>query len=98
MNTRKFIYVLFLISTGAFSQEAYFVDGFHGGVWGHYPEGYTKYMLSLLDEYPDWRLNLEIEPDTWDRTMVTDSTSYKKMQEFLSDQSSDQRVEYVNPT
>lgn len=55
-------------------------------------------MLSLLDEYPDWRLNLEIEPDTWDRTKSTDSVSYKRMQELLSDQSPEARVEYVNPT
>ncbi len=80
------------------SQEAYFVDGFHGGVWGHYPEGYTEYMLFLLDKYPEWRLNLEIEPETWDRALKIDRGSYRQMQKFLEDTSVTARVEYVNPT
>lgn len=91
--------IILLFSTfGLKAQETYFVDGFHGGVWGHYPEGFTEYMLSLLDDHPDWRLNLEIEPETWDRVRRIDYDSYKRLQEFLADQSADAKVEYVNPT
>lgn len=100
-NLQK-VYLILIISLfsvmGLYAQEAYFVDGFHGGMWGHYPKSYTKYIVSLLDEHPDWRLNLEIEPDTWDRAMQVDPISYKRMQEFLNERPAEARVEYVNPT
>lgn len=80
----------------AFSQESdvYFVDGFHGGIYGHYPvETYTDYMTGLLEEYPDWRMCLEIEPETWDTVQVRTPEAYRKFKEW----SSSDRVEFTNP-
>lgn len=92
------LFVFFCFITGMNAQNAYFVDGFHGGIWGHYPEGYTQYMLSLLDENPNWRLNLEIEPETWDRAKRIDSANYVRLQTLFADTSNTAKVEYVNPS
>lgn len=93
-----FYAVILMLPFRGTSQEAYFVDGFHGGIWGHYPEGYTSYMLSLLDEHPEWKLNLEIEPETWDRARRIDTASYSRMARYLNTPSSENPVEYVNPS
>ena len=39
------ILLVVFICTHAHSQQAYFVDGYHGGIYGHYP---VKWKLSLL--------------------------------------------------
>lgn len=98
MNLKKYFYIILLTSSGLFAQKAYFIDGYHGGIWGHYPEGYTSYVVNQLKEHPDWKANLEIEPETWDRVENMDADSYHKLQEFFKDQSAKGRVEYVNPT
>ena len=48
------------------AQTAYFADGYHGGVYGHYPTNFTRFMVDALRAHPDWKINLEIEPETWD--------------------------------
>ncbi len=80
------------------AQNAYFVDGFHGGIWGHYPVGYTNFITEQLQQNPDWSVNLEIEPETWDREALVAPEAYKKLQAYLNDSSRAARVEYVNPT
>jgi alpha-mannosidase len=80
------------------AQQAYFVDGFHGGIWGHYPVNYTSYIVNQLKNHPDWKINLEIEPETWDRESVTDPESFKALQAYLQDNTSNTKAEYVNPT
>ena len=69
-SSGRFIAVMLLFAAALVSraqEKPYFVDGFHGGVYGHYPlETYTGYMLDLLDKYPAWKMGLEIEPETWD--------------------------------
>ena len=58
-------------------QQVYFVDGFHGGVYGHYPmKTYTKYMSDLLEQNPEWRMCIEIEPETWDTVKVVTPADY----------------------
>ena len=75
-------------------EHIYFVDGFHGGVYGHYPmQTYTDYMSDLLEKYPQWRMCLEIEPETWDTVQVRTPEAYRR---FCSLASSD-RVEFTNP-
>lgn len=81
-----------------FSQNAYFIDGFHGGIWGHYPVGYTSYIVEQLNKHPNWNINLEIEPETWERDLKLDLAGYKAIQAFMSDSSATGRIEYVNPT
>ena len=56
--------LMILAACPAFSQTAYFVDGYHGGVWGHYPPWVTQFMVDQLKLHPDWKINLEIEPES----------------------------------
>lgn len=42
------IYIILLtvfFYANVYSQQAYFVDGYHGGIYGHYP---VKWKLNLL--------------------------------------------------
>lgn len=79
------------------AQQAYFVDGYHGGKWGHYPEDYTGFMLAKLDEFAWWKLNLEIEPETWDWVKDVDPDNYARFSGFLADAAGKNRIEVVNP-
>jgi alpha-mannosidase len=92
--------VLILIgSTGAVrAQTACFVDGYHGGVYGHYPDGYTRFIVDTLKQHPGWKINLEIEPETWDRLKTNDLTAYAELQALAADQTAGGRIEFVNPT
>ena len=91
------VVLLFVAALASRAQEKpYFVDGFHGGVYGHYPlETYTGYMLDLLDRYPAWKMCLEIEPETWDSVKVAAPKDYER---FKARVTSDPRIEYTNPT
>ena len=81
----------------AASQEhraSYFADGFHGGVYGHYPlDTYTDYMMQQLDRHPAWRIGLEIEPETWDSVKVRTPEAYRRWQQVAVSP----QVEYTNP-
>jgi len=89
---------LFLhLSVMLFGQKAYFVDGFHGGIWGHYPVGYTSFIVEQLNKHPNWKINLEIEPETWERDVKLDPVALNALKKFLSDTTAYSRVEYVNP-
>jgi alpha-mannosidase len=81
----------------ASSQNNYFIDGYHGGIWGHYPAGYTGFISGLLDKNPFWKINIEIEPETWDHVKLADADGYNRFQQLVKDQSTDGRVEFVNP-
>lgn len=100
MGIRKNILKLFLISVvmgNSFSlaaQQSWFIDGYHGGIWGHYPKGYTSFLVEQLRRHPNWKLNLEIEPVTWDAVRTDDTAAYRELKELMS---ADKRIEYVNP-
>ena len=85
------------LNTSVDAQEKpYFVDGFHGGVYGHYPlRTYTGYMTGLLEKYPEWKMCLEIEPETWDSVMVAAPEDYRIFRDRVI---KSDRVEYTNPT
>lgn len=76
-------------------ENAYFVDGYHGGVYGHYPPGYTGFLVEQLEEHPDWKINLEIEPETWDIARVYEPEAYAAFREIVRESD---RVEFVNPS
>jgi len=76
---------------------AYFIDGYHGGIYGHIPPWQTKFMVDKLDQYPDWKINLELEPESWDTIAIKDSASYEAFRNRITDQSAQGRVEYINP-
>lgn len=81
----------------SFAQEHYFIDGYHGGVYGHYPHGYTQFVTGQLQANPYWKINLEIEPETWDRVKTEEPEAYAAFKQLFADQSSGGRIEYVNP-
>ncbi len=86
-----------LIGSYGFSQKVYFIDGYHGGVYGHYPKQYTRYLLETLEKHPDWKINIEIEPETWDSVKLKEPENYRAFQQKIADQSASSQIEYVNP-
>jgi alpha-mannosidase len=89
--------LLALAASPAFSQTAYFVDGWHGGIWGHYPPWVTQFLVDKLNQNPNWKINLEIEPESWDWIEANTPEAYKEFQALFADQSINSRIEYINP-
>jgi alpha-mannosidase len=79
-------------------KSAYFVDGFHGGIYGHYPSGYTSFLVAQLKANPNWKVNLEIEPETWDVVRTADPEAYAAFKAMIEDQTTAGRIEVVNPS
>ncbi|MBN1846133.1 MAG: hypothetical protein JW810_10655 [Sedimentisphaerales bacterium] len=77
--------------------NAYFADGYHGGIYGHYPMWQAKFMVDKLQEYPHWKINLEIEPETWDRVAEQDAENFKRLQDYYAQTGRFGRIEFVNP-
>lgn len=104
MNSRH-LFGLILFITGSLlcrsyplkAQKSYFIDGYHGGIWGHFPYHYASFMAGELQKNPDWDINLEIEPVTWDSIERIDPKGYAYIKAALEDSSVNARVEYVNP-
>jgi len=80
------------------AQTAYFIDGYHGGIYGHLPSWQTRFMVDKLRQYPDWKINLELEPESWDSIALSDPSAYADFQRLFADQTSKGRIEYVNPS
>lgn len=91
-----FLTAFFLLTDSAFSQTAFFADGFHGGIYGHYPPWVTQFMVDELKAHPEWKLNLEIEPETWDMARTNTPEAYAAFKAMLENQG-DGRIEFVNP-
>lgn len=89
--------ILLIIVLKGTAQTAYFIDGYHGGIYGHLPPWQTKFMVEKLAKYPNWKINLELEPESWDSIAVQDAVNYTAFQKLFTDQSADARIEYVNP-
>ncbi|MDO9374695.1 MAG: glycoside hydrolase family 38 C-terminal domain-containing protein [Ferruginibacter sp.] len=100
-STGKLLVILVTIqlcAAWAKSQDIYFIDGYHGGVYGHYPKQYTRYITKTLEQNPAWNINLEIEPETWDTVRVNEPENYARFKKYFNDdQSVGGRIEYVNP-
>jgi len=88
---------MLLLPATARSQTAYFIDGYHGGIWGHYPDWNTKFMADQLKGHPDWKINLELEPETWDDAKKKDPAAYDEFRNLFTNDSTRNRIEYVNP-
>ena len=102
MFQNRWVFLLLFFSampvSKAFSQKnAYFIDGYHGGVYGHYPVWNTRFMADMLHNNPAWNINLEIEPETWDTAQLRDPEAYRDFKALFADQSLNGRIEYVNP-
>lgn len=75
-------------------ERPYFVDGYHGGIYGHYPvPTYTKFLVDQFKSHPDWAFCLEIEPETWDTVAVRTPEDYRQFAEIVKIP----RVEFTNP-
>ncbi|MDO4819197.1 MAG: DUF4105 domain-containing protein [Prevotella sp.] len=75
--------------------QRYFVDGYHGGVYGHYPMmTYTQFMYDQLKQHPAWSIGLEIEPETWDTVRVRTPEAYHLFKSIVGSS----QVEYTNPS
>lgn len=92
---------LFFLFLGAVkpvsAQTSWFIDGYHGGVYGHYPMWQAKFMVDHLTSNPDWKICLEIEPETWDTVSVKDADSFRAFQEYYKKTGRFGRIEFVNP-
>ncbi|MFD1769808.1 glycoside hydrolase family 38 N-terminal domain-containing protein [Sphingobacterium suaedae] len=77
-----------------YAQKPYFADGYHGGIYGHYPLWVTGFMASKLSSHPEWRVGLEIEPETWDTVRIRDPHGYSRFSELAAGS----RVDFTNPT
>jgi alpha-mannosidase len=89
--------ILLIIVLKGTAQTAYFIDGYHGGIYGHLPPWQTKFMVEKLAKYPEWKINLELEPESWDSIAVQDAANYTAFKKLFTNQSADARIEYVNP-
>ncbi len=93
--------ILIVLLIGHFllpAQQAYFIDGYHGGIYGHLPGWQTRFMVDKLRQFPAWKINLELEPESWDSIAERDPEAYHEFAKIFEDQSSRGRVEYINPT
>jgi alpha-mannosidase len=54
-------------------------------------------MVEQLKQRPRWRINLELEPETWDRVSTKDPAADHDFKAPLADQSAQGRIEFVNP-
>ncbi|WP_204985895.1 glycoside hydrolase family 38 C-terminal domain-containing protein [Mucilaginibacter psychrotolerans] len=86
-----------LIAPAASAQTAYYIDGYHGGIWGHYPDWNTRFMADMLKNNPNWKINIELEPETWARAKAVDPAAYADFKALFACQSLNGRIEYVNP-
>jgi len=84
-------------ATGADAQKAWFADGFHGGIYGHYPSTFTQFMVDEIQKHPEWKLNLEIEPETWDSARTNAPEAYQAFKALVARAGPDRRLEFVNP-
>jgi len=102
LKTTRLQLVLILLltglSAGVSAQQAYFIDGFHGGVYGGYPDNFTRFMVDQLKKHPEWKINIEIEPETWDKAKIVDSAAYNEFKALANDQSAAGRIEFINPS
>lgn len=87
--------ILFLLPLSLSAQQNYFVDGFHGGVYGHYPlDWYTQFLVDNLESHPDWYIGMEIEPETWDSVRVHTPEAYQQFCRYVGGP----QVEFTNPS
>ena len=86
MIIRRLYYLiaLFLGSHLCAQKPAYFIDGYHGGIYGHIPPWQTKFMVDKLKEFPDWKINLELEPESWDTIALKYPADYEAFKDRKS--------------
>lgn len=95
MKKLSIILMIILWAVQTLAQQAYFVDGYHGGIYGHYPiEWKTQFIVDQLAQHPDWRIGIEIEPETWDTVQMQTPEAYRMFEKVAVSK----QVEFTNPT
>lgn len=78
------------------SKKVYYLDGYHGGIRGHMPLGSWRDILECMKEHPEWRLNIDVEPISWDYLKERDPEAYRELSDWLKDDSEGGRLEIVS--
>jgi alpha-mannosidase len=60
------------------------------------PEGSWQDILHALKIYPDWKISLEIEPESWEYLRKHDNKTYHSLQNIVSDQAYAGRLEFIS--
>lgn len=61
--------------------------------------GQTAFIAQKLRQNPNWNINIEIEPESWEVVRQRDPEGYEAFKRLFKDQSVESgRIEYVNPT
>lgn len=74
----------------------YFVDGYHGGVEGHMPDGAFEDILDALERLPEWKVSFEVEPESWNDLKRKDPTGYRRLKAFIKNEKTAGRIEFVS--
>src|ERR1700749_2449763 len=69
----------------------YFMDGYHGGVRGHMPEGCWRDIPSAIGEFPDWKENFDVEPWPWELLRPEVPQAYDELAAHLKENSLNSR-------
>ncbi len=75
--------------------KLYFVDGYHGGIRGHMPVGAWQDILHALEEWPNWKISLEIEPESFEHLRIHQPDIYRRLQAFVAREDG-RRVEIIS--
>lgn len=102
MNCKQLIFAITLCAASVAllpdavaKRNTFFVDGYHGGIYGHYPvEWKTQFIVDQLKRHPRWCIGLEIEPETWDTVRARTPEAYAAFAAMVTGP----RMEYTNPT
>ena len=73
----------------------YYLDGYHGGIRGHMPLGAWRDILECLKAHPEWRINIDVEPVSWDYLKERDPVAYEELSVLVRENSENGRVEIV---
>lgn len=85
-------------SLGADVPIVFYIDGYHGGARGHMPAGSWRDILEALQNWPKWKLSLDIEPGSWEVLEREDPEAYREMQQYLADSRVSARVTLTGGT
>ncbi|RRA47504.1 hypothetical protein [Acidipila sp. EB88] len=76
----------------------YYMDGYHGGVRGHMPEGCWRDILQALEHTPEWKLSLDVEADSWSTLAREDPSCFRTLATMVAAKGPGARVEITGGT
>ena len=67
------------------NQLQHVIDVYKRQIYGHYPVKWkTQFIVDQLAMHPDWRICMEIEPETWDTVSVQTPEAYLRFKEMAT--------------